>query len=1579
MTATPSSDSNAAPAQHTSSTSCSPSVRSPLERIAANGPGILFQCCWHPERAVSFPFVSTSASRILGVDPAAFQQDAQHLIALIDSEDRASFNASLQKSIETLQTWEWEGRLELPSGNFQEICLSAEPEPQLDGEILWDGLIIATNRPVSVGSPTTFSAKFLTDIFNSIADPIFVKDDKHRWILLNDAACNLVGYSRDELLGKSDYDFSPKEQADVFWEGDEWVLTTGKTDRNEEESTDYQGITRTLSTQKSRLVDARGNRFLVGTIRDISDRTLAQNQLRESQQLLQLVLDNVPQAIFWKDRNFVYLGCNRSFAEDAGLDSPAEIVGKTDRDLPWTPEEVDFYRECDRRVMESERAELHIGETQRQVNGQQAWLDTNKVPLRNAKGEIVGVLGTYEDITERKQAQQTLELMRFSLDRAADAIFWVQQDARFFYANQAACHTLGYSPEELLSMCVFDINVDFPVAAWPAHWQRLKQHGSFSLESQYRRKDGRVFPVEVLANYLEFEGIEYNFVRVRDITARKQAEAERQKFIALIENSTDFIGLASLAGEVLFLNAAGCELVGLENLEAAKAVAVMDFFMAEDVADVESRLLPTLMETGIWHDEYRFRHFQTREAIAVDFNWFALKDPETGEPLCMATISRDIRDRKLTENQLRQSQQFLQLVVDCVPQSIFWKNRDLVYLGCNRNFARDAGMNSPEEILGKTDYDLPWTREEADFFRECDRQVMESNQPQLHIIETQRQADGQQDWLDTSKIPLLDADGNVVGILGTYEDITARVEAEDALRESERRYASLAAAVPVGIFRTDAQGHCIYVNQRWCEMAGLTFEEARGTGWMRAIHPQDCDRVVTQWYRMAQTGEPFQVETRFKTPDNRVTWVFARAVAERDENGKVVRYVGTMTDISDRVGAEEALRESQRRYATLTAAVPVGIFRTDKEGNCLYVNQRWCEIAGLTSEEALGMGWVRAIHPDDGDRVGSEWYRTAEVGEPFRLEYRFQTPDGKVAWVFGQGVVELNENAEMVGFVGTVTDISDRVEAEDALRASERDLRTMFDSAYDSIFVHDLEGNILDVNQKVLEIFSISHEQALSLSVPQISSPDNPIEQLPEMWQQVRDGEKLVFEWIALRPFQRETFDVEVCLQRVTLQAQDVILATVRDVTQRKRAEAKLQEQEQFLRSIYDGVEHLIFVVDRTHDAGFYYSGWNRTTALATGISYAQAIGKTPQELFGEVEGETIHQRYHQCWQSRTAISYEECLTLKGERTWWLTTLNPLTDEEDRVYRLAGTTFNITDRKDAELQLHEKTQDLEKTLQELKNAQIKLVQSEKMSSLGQLVAGVAHEINNPVNFIYGNLTHLKEYAQDLLGLLEIYRKCYPEPVWEVQDEIDAIDLDFLVEDLPKALESMKVGADRIKDIVLSLRTFSRMDEAKMKEVDLHDGIDSTLMILQNRLKAKPDFPEIEVIKNYGNLPLVECYAGQLNQVFMNIVVNAIDALEMEIDRDRTSIPHPHIQIGTQLSQDGWVSISIADNGPGIPDTVKQKLFDPFFTTKPIGKGTGMGLSISYQIITERHGGSLECLSTPGRGTTFSISIPLRQS
>ncbi|MBD2040743.1 ATP-binding sensor histidine kinase [Microcoleus sp. FACHB-672] len=309
---------------------------------------------------------------------------------------------------------------------------------------------------------------------------------------------------------------------------------------------------------------------------------------------------------------------------------------------------------------------------------------------------------------------------------------------------------------------------------------------------------------------------------------------------------------------------------------------------------------------------------------------------------------------------------------------------------------------------------------------------------------------------------------------------------------------------------------------------------------------------------------------------------------------------------------------------------------------------------------------------------------------------------------------------------------------------------------------------------------------------------------------------------------------------------------------------------------------------------------------------------------------------------------------------------------------------------DRTLELQDKNERLNQTLKQLQQTQTQLIQTEKMSSLGQMVAGIAHEINNPINFVYGNLIHANEYTWDLLRLIEIYERNNLRPTPELEAALETIDIDFVKEDMPKMLESMKYGAERIREIVLSLRNFSRLDESESKEVDIHEGINSTLLILQHRLKEssfeqKAGFAsEIQVIKEYGTLPLVECCAGLLNQVFMNILSNAIDALLASGGEGCAQSPTRKIWIRTELggedagnSQGSSAVIRIADNGAGMTEEVRSKLFDPFFTTKPVGSGTGLGLSISYQIVVEKHGGQLKCISAPGAGAEFIIEIPLK--
>ncbi|MGK7888732.1 MAG: ammonium transporter [Leptolyngbyaceae cyanobacterium] len=329
------------------------------------------------------------------------------------------------------------------------------------------------------------------------------------------------------------------------------------------------------------------------------------------------------------------------------------------------------------------------------------------------------------------------------------------------------------------------------------------------------------------------------------------------------------------------------------------------------------------------------------------------------------------------------------------------------------------------------------------------------------------------------------------------------------------------------------------------------------------------------------------------------------------------------------------------------------------------------------------------------------------------------------------------------------------------------------------------------------------------------------------------------------------------------------------------------------------------------------------------------------------------------------------------------TTVTVTPTPREQLYTLVIRDIRL--RKQAEAAILEaevkgrKSRELEKALKELKQAQTKLVHTEKMSSLGQLVAGVAHEINNPINFIDGNLAYAEQYVQNLLQVIEAYQAEYPDHSKEMDRLLRDLDFDYLQEDLQKLMQSMRDGTERITGIVSSLKDFSHLGDAELKEVDIHEGIESTLTILGSRIKATSYRDQVHLVKNYGVLPLVHCYASRLNQVFMNLIVNAIDAIDEKAETQASKLWTPRLTITTELSKDSkMVLIHIADNGVGIPGEVQQKMLDPFFTTKPVGKGTGLGMSITDQIITEYHHGELKCVSTPGWGTQFLIKIPISQ-
>ncbi|MEH1932686.1 MAG: AAA family ATPase [Nostoc sp.] len=425
-----------------------------------------------------------------------------------------------------------------------------------------------------------------------------------------------------------------------------------------------------------------------------------------------------------------------------------------------------------------------------------------------------------------------------------------------------------------------------------------------------------------------------------------------------------------------------------------------------------------------------------------------------------------------------------------------------------------------------------------------------------------------------------------------------------------------------------------------------------------------------------------------------------------------------------------------------------------------------------------------------------------------------------------------------------------------------------------------------------------------------------------------------------------------------------------------------LGQTKQFLRLIIDNIPQSVFWKDR--NSVYLGCNYNFAQTFANGMS-ENIIGKTDYDFFPTREESDSFVEYDrrimESGQAKLNI-IETVQKPDGKQIWSNTNKIPLKDKEGNVFGILGTSEDITEHHEAQQLLQQQKQQLEQALQELQTMQLQLVQGEKMSALGNLVAGVAHEINNPVGFIAGNIEPAKDYVKDLFGLIKLYQEKFPNPGSDIEDEIDAMDLNYLREDLPKLLDSMKLGVNRIRSISTSLRTFSRADKDYKVPFNIHDGIDSTILILRHRLKANENRPAIDVIKDYGKFPLVECFAGQLNQVFMNLLANAIDALE-EYNTERSLsaiLANPNcITIQTRLADSGQhILIKIADNGVGMSPEVKQRVFDHLFTTKPVGKGTGLGLAIARQIVVEGHGGSLSCTSELGQGTEFVIQISTQQ-
>ncbi len=951
-------------------------------------------------------------------------------------------------------------------------------------------------------------------------------------------------------------------------------------------------------------------------------------------------------------------------------------------------------------------------------------------------------------------------------------------------------------------------------------------------------------------------------------------------------------------------------------------------------------------------------------------------------------IGLDISQRVQMEAAMRESEERFRAIVEATPMPvIITRIADNAILYANLQAGATLGISAAEILKRKTleFYDNP--DDQAAMLEIFLKEGFLSNY-EVKI----KQPAGEIRWVQVSMRSL--TFNSQPAILIVFYDVTPTKQALESLRKSESKFQKLATNVPGIIYQfclsKDGVESFPFVSSSCRQLYELEPEEIQQNPAqvLEMPHPEDRESFQTSIAISAETLQPCKWEGRIIVPSGKMKWIQAASRPEKLANGDIL-WDGLVMDITERKLAEEALRKSEARLAEAQKVAHVGSWEFDVIANTITWSDEAFRIFGLNPSYPLPHAHdiSQLIHPDD----QALWFTFTEQalqGNFCEFDYRILRQDGAIGYASIKGQPIFNEHDQIIKIFGTILDITQRKKAAEALQKANEELEIRVEERTTELkaAIGQLQGEIAVRKQT---------EEELRQSQFRYQNLAQQKELLNRLASQIRNS--LDVDTILETAVQkiRSLLQIDRChflWCRASLTESKITVSHESQHSDRSsllgdwpRSEATsefLSPQPAQISALIAKIQHLELI--RIDD-----------------IQTAAPVDRHIQELlsnFGVRAGLLLPLITHSGHLGAVFCSHSR-------------EIRPWSDRE--VELLAGVVDQLAIAIDqAELYAQTRAtaaaaqaqaQQLSSALYELQQTQAQLVQSEKMSSLGQMVAGVAHEINNPVTFITGNLAHATTYFEDLLNLLRLYQTYYPVPVAELQAEAEAIDLEFLTEDIPKVLESMQMGAERIRQIVLSLRNFSRLDEADMKPVDVHEGIDNTLLILQHRLNPMEDGAEIEIIKEYGNLSPLACYPGQLNQVFMHILSNAIDALENHPDPRVITITtqviapkpmeenfrHDQMNGGTQPSTSvqtvtapltsGSVLIKIRDNGPGMTAAVKSRLFDPFFTTKPVGKGTGLGLSISYKIVVDQHGGTLQCFSSPGEGAEFWIELPIRQN